>query len=368
MNCLLQDPKCCCYTGCGRLPPRERLATSVHRQPFTAARQSGQSSSRNTRRLCCRVTSTSDPSTSVSTSSPTYSPHQKGLPQSQVWELDFCSRPLLDERGKKRWELLICSPDRKFEYSAYFPNNKINSTQLKAALLELLQQAGAEKPRQCRFFRGQMQTIISRSLTDLDIAPVPSRRCFTLISWLQERLENLYMKDPGYSDKAASLFMLDLQSPQELPDNLRGEQWNFVQLPLSALLEELSQVKQREVFGDTFDLSTADAADLPLDALIPGVAVFSKRAVPLAAWTSGFELASLVADTDRACVILETGVNQRWRYGSYRRNPETNAEARQWEDAKKTVKGLHFLALQKDEEAEQCAGVWLLQDREPPSI
>lgn len=212
MNCLLQDPKCCCHTGCGRLPPRERLATSLHRQPFTAARQSGLSSSRNTRRLCCRVTSTSEPSTSVSTSSPTYSPNQKGLPQSQVWELDFCSRPLLDERGKKRWELLICSPDRKFEYSAYFPNNKINSTQvpdlnfmlsitpcivlvlecasitpmccfqLKAALLELLQQAGAEKPRQCRFFRGQMQTIISRSLQDLDIAPVPSRRCFTLIS------------------------------------------------------------------------------------------------------------------------------------------------------------------------------------------
>lgn len=60
--------------------------------------------------------------------------------------------------------------------------------------------------------------------------------------------------------------------------------------------------------------------------------------MPLAAWTSGFELAALVADTDRACVILETGVNQRWRYGSYRRNPETNAEARQWEDAKKGAK------------------------------
>ena len=62
--------------------------------------------------------------------------------------------------------------------------------------------------------------------------------------WLQERLENLYKKDPGYSDKAASLFTLDLQSPQELPDNLRGEQWNFVQLPLSALMDELKQVKQ----------------------------------------------------------------------------------------------------------------------------
>ena len=78
--------------------------------------------------------------------------------------------------------------------------------------------------------------------------------------------------------------------------------------------------------------------DAQLECFASGVAVFSKRAVPLAAWTSGFELAALVADTDRACVILETGVNQRWRYGSYRRNPETNAEARQWEDAKKLVK------------------------------
>ena len=56
--------------------------------------------------------------------------------------------------------------------------------QLKAALTGLLEQPGAEAPRQCRFFRGQMQTIISRSLQDLDIAPVPSRRCFTLISKL----------------------------------------------------------------------------------------------------------------------------------------------------------------------------------------
>lgn len=83
------------------------------------------------KRSSCRIHSTSEtPATSVSTAAPTYSPHQKGSPQSQVWELDFCSRPILDERGKKRWELLVCSPNRDFEYSAYFPNNKINSTQV----------------------------------------------------------------------------------------------------------------------------------------------------------------------------------------------------------------------------------------------
>ena len=29
---------------------------------------------------------------------------------------------------------------------------------------------------------------------------------------------------------------------------------------------------QREVFGDTFDLSTADATDLPPETLVPGMA------------------------------------------------------------------------------------------------
>jgi len=49
------------------------------------------------------------------------------------------------------------------------------------ALVEVLDQEGASPPKSVRFFRGQMQTIISRALTDLEIKPVPSRRCFTLI-------------------------------------------------------------------------------------------------------------------------------------------------------------------------------------------
>jgi hypothetical protein len=54
----------------------------------------------------------------------------KTVPTSNVWELDFCSRPMLDERGKKMWELLICNADRSFEYAVYFPNNKINSAEV----------------------------------------------------------------------------------------------------------------------------------------------------------------------------------------------------------------------------------------------
>jgi hypothetical protein len=55
----------------------------------------------------------------------------KAVPTSTEWEMDFCSRPIVDERGKKVWELLICDPTRSFEYAQYFPNNKINSAEVR---------------------------------------------------------------------------------------------------------------------------------------------------------------------------------------------------------------------------------------------
>lgn len=54
------------------------------------------------------------------------------LSPAKVWEVDFCSRPLLDERGKKVWELLITDADRKLQYSEFFPNNKINSQEARS--------------------------------------------------------------------------------------------------------------------------------------------------------------------------------------------------------------------------------------------
>ena len=50
-------------------------------------------------------------------------------------------------------------------------------------------------------------------------------------------MESVYRLHPGYNDKATTLFTLDLGSPQDLPDAMRGEKWSFVQLPLGALQE-----------------------------------------------------------------------------------------------------------------------------------
>ncbi|PNH02936.1 hypothetical protein TSOC_011060 [Tetrabaena socialis] len=152
------------------------------------------------------------------------------VPKSGVWEIDFCSRPLLDERGKKVWELLICDPERTFEYSEYFPNSKINSgevrarlpkrlasahhaqpcraTSLKRTIERILAQPGAERPEKARFFRSQMQTIITKALTDCLIKAVPSRRCFTVMG-----VHFLAVQPDPDSDELNGLWMLQDSEP-----------------------------------------------------------------------------------------------------------------------------------------------------------
>eukprot|EP01024_Parvocaulis_polyphysoides_P033374 TRINITY_DN29714_c0_g1_i3.p1 TRINITY_DN29714_c0_g1~~TRINITY_DN29714_c0_g1_i3.p1 ORF type:complete len:377 (+),score=47.74 TRINITY_DN29714_c0_g1_i3:29-1159(+) len=291
------------------------------------------------------------------------------IPKSQEWQLDFCSRPLLDERNKKVWEILICSPDKSFQFSTYVPNNKINSQMLKGVISEILSKPGAVKPEKCLFFRGQMKTIISRALDELQIKPSPSRRCFSLMQWLEDRVDSVYKQDPRYDEKAVTVFQLDLGSPQDIPEQLRGEAWEFVKFPLSALQEELKTLdKSSGAFGKSLSLEQAGCGDLSQDTEIPGITVFSRRALPLAAWTNGFEIACIKADTERACLLLETGVMDRWRYGSYPKIASAAQEALEWEKAKHQTKGLHFLAIMETPDDEECAGIWLLQDVEPPSI
>ena len=54
-------------------------------------------------------------------------------------------------------------------------------TQLRKTIEKILSQPGAVRPEKTKFFRGQMQTIISKALQECNVKPVPSRRCFTII-------------------------------------------------------------------------------------------------------------------------------------------------------------------------------------------
>lgn len=69
------------------------------------------------------------------------------------WELDFCSRPILDIRGKKVWELVVCDDSLSLQYTKYFPNNVINSITLKNAIVSISEELGVPRPQKIRFFR-----------------------------------------------------------------------------------------------------------------------------------------------------------------------------------------------------------------------
>ncbi|PNT19853.1 hypothetical protein POPTR_009G059600v4 [Populus trichocarpa] len=283
------------------------------------------------------------------------------------WELDFCSRPILDVRGKKVWELVVCDDSLSLQFTKYFPNNVINSITLKDAIVSISEDLGVPLPERIRFFRSQMQTIITKACKEIGIKPIPSKRCISLLLWLEERYETVYTRHPGFQKGAKPLLALDNPFPMELPDNLFGEKWAFVQLPYSAVREEIASLETSFFFGASLDL---DLLGIEIDdkTMIPGLAVASSRAEPLAAWMNGLEVVAIEADTSRACLILSVGIATRYVYATYKKTPVTTAEAEAWEAAKKACGGLHFLAIQNDLDSDDCVGFWLLLDLPPPPV
>ncbi|MGL6343638.1 MAG: Tab2/Atab2 family RNA-binding protein [Waterburya sp.] len=284
-----------------------------------------------------------------------------------VWELDFYSRPVLDENGKKLWELLICeSPndiektaDDLFRYAQYCPSSTVNSLWLKEAIEKAIAQAQTT-PKKIRFFRRQMNNMIVKACEDIGITPLPSRRTYALNQWLEERMNNFYPQETGYDLKTANTASVQYPplNPIPLPDAVRGDlgdKWIFVSLAASDF-EEMNEWDM--AFSESFALSLLD---ITADTIIPGLIIYSPRANPLAAWISGLEMGYLQLEADlRPQLRLETGLSDSWTLVNLT-NKETVKQAEDFETAKQKAKGVHFLAIQSSPDSESFAGFWLLK-------
>ena len=284
-----------------------------------------------------------------------------------IWELDFYSRPILDEKGKKVWEVLLCeSPsaiaqtESLFRFSKFCPSTQVNSIWLKKAIQEAIAEAG-NAPTKIRFFRQQMRNMITKSCKDLGIDSVPSRRTMTIQGWLKERMAQVYPQDPNYQEGPASV-SVRMESPlaSQLPDALQGEQWAFVSLAAS----DFTELNEWDIsFGEVFPIlgEKSLVPELTPESRIPGLIVFSSRAMALAGWMSGLDLAFLaVNETPPARLLLETGGNDCWILANIV-NSQTLSEAKGFLAAKEKAQQVHFLAIQSDPESESFAGFWLLQ-------
>lgn len=286
-----------------------------------------------------------------------------------IWELDFYSRPIVDENGKKLWEVLICeSPlevnaevDSLFRYSEFCPSANVNSIFLKEALTKAMEKASIT-PKKVRFFRRQMNNMITKACEDLGIPAMPSHRTYHLEAWLADRMETFYPVQSGYEPEAVQSVSVQYQplSPIRLPDAIRGDKgdrWAFVTLEAAAF-EEMEEWDI--AFKEAFPLSLMGVTP---EMRIPGFIIFSARALPLAGWISGLELAYLkLEDGKLPRLRLETGFNESWIIADIK-DPQSQKEAKGFEATKQQSQNVHFLAIQSSPDSDSFAGFWLLKEK-----
>jgi len=206
------------------------------------------------------------------------------------WELDYYSRPILEPDGKKRWELLICSSPRDgaaFRWCLNCPAGSVNSSWLRQALEQALAAAteqGFAPPRRLRCWRGSMRTMVQRAAEPLSLEVVPSRRCYALVEWLQERMATIYPNEEGFMAGPLAPPPLPIQPlAVPLPEAARGDRWSWASLPLGALREAAD-----------WDVSFAGlvplSSELDDEVLVSGLRLFStSRSLAIAGWLAGLE-------------------------------------------------------------------------------
>lgn len=279
-----------------------------------------------------------------------------------IWELDFYSRPVLDENQKKLWEMLVCeSPldvrsqsDSLFRYSEFISNAEVNSVRLREALERAMAEAD-NRPDKIRFFRRQMSNMITKACEEAGVPAYASRRTLALNQWLNQRMQDYYPTLENFQAGGNPSVNMPPPKPQPLPDALRGQRWAFVSLEVSAFADmadwqmDFSEAFPLEMFG------------LQPDMQIPGLIIYSPRSLPLAAWLSGLELAFLRFNETPPQLVLETGASDSWVLANLT-TKDLQAEAKAFEAAKQQAESIHFVAVQSSPDAESFAGFWLMQE------
>ncbi|MDY7016476.1 MAG: Tab2/Atab2 family RNA-binding protein, partial [Cyanobacteriota bacterium] len=252
------------------------------------------------------------------------------------------------------------SPDTLFRYAEFVESKSVNSIRLRQALETALAQAPAP-PDKIRFFRRQMNNMILKACEDADIPAAASRRTYALERWIEERMSEVYPQQPGYDETAAKAASVQYPASNvvPLPDTVKGDKtdkWAFVTLEATAF-EEMNEWDI--AFGEAFPLSMMNVDP---ETRIPGLLIFSPRAVPMAAWMSDLELSFLQFEEGAfPKVRLETGSSESWILANAT-TPEMRAEAKGFETAKEQAGGIHFLAVQANPESESFAGFWLMKE------
>ena len=278
------------------------------------------------------------------------------------WEIDFYSRPVIDENEKKRWELLITSSttfkEKKiFQWEKICPASSVNSIWLKEALEEAIQEANAQgwdKPSVIRCWRSSMKTMIKRAADQIGIELISSRRTYSLLEWIKDREKNLYPQQKGYIGVSLAPPSNPITNQAlPLPEEVRGDSWSFASLSINTLRDaDEWEIK----FSNLIPIKESIDENIS----IPGIRLFSsKRSLALAAWLGGLEPVKLSIEGTQ--IILEAGQADRWLVTDVEEEAKIAIEAN-FQNTKRDAAGLQFISVQKNLDQNSLDGFWLLRD------
>ena len=279
------------------------------------------------------------------------------------WELDFYSRPIIEESGKKRWELIISSTknfrsNEIFLWNKICPANEVNSIWLTKALKEAIDDAkkkGWAKPSKIRYWRSSMKSIIKKSLESIEIDSLVSRRTYELVDRIEYLEKEIYPKEKGYvRGVLAPAFISQMENmPKPLPEAVRGDALTISEISIG----ELKSAKNWPIeFGDIFPIQKS----LDDSKLVPGLRLFSKeRSLALAAWFSSLEPVKLIMQNNQ--LILEAAEDDKWLVTDL---PEDDATklTEKLADNKNNSSGYQFISIQSTPFVQKFAGFWILRD------
>jgi hypothetical protein len=203
-----------------------------------------------------------------------------------------------------------------------------------------------------------MRTMVQRAASELGLEMVPSRRTYALFDWIAEREQDLYPKEEGYMAGPLAPPPAPVSTPpRPLPESVRGDAWNWAELPASALRDAAE-------WPIGFRSLLPVPSSINDDQVIPGLRLFSQtRGLALAGLLGGIEPVRLrVSGTQ---LLLEAGQDDCWLVSDLSSDEAKHVSALM-KQASEHADGLQFIAVQTSPEAERFEGFWMLRDQAEP--
>ncbi len=267
-----------------------------------------------------------------------------------IWQSDLYHYPVTEPQ----WQLVICHSDGTLIYEVSCSPSQVNSEWLSQ---QLQQAAGGKLPDKIQIFRPQLVGLFAIATQELGIELESTRRTYAL----KEKLQDYFLiKSPG--KLSINSLGLDRPPPQALPEDIWGENWNFVSISAGDLLNFISDrpMPFQSMPESLHPVNLGVASDI----MISGIVVYGgRKSLILARWLAQQQPVALnYIPTEigkSGGLVLESGLVDRWIFATFESAAVAQA-ARSYEQRKQDSKGLHFLLIQPDDSGMTYTGIWLL--------